>query len=465
MDPLVVKALTMLGFAIPVVGYLVFIQHYQVNAVLGDQWDDVPVIRQSYHHFFDWSSLWSPHNGNRILFPNLIVVTLAHTVHFNIDIEEYLGALMLFGATALFIWSHKRRSPSTPLLFYCPVAFLTLSFAQYSNTLWGFQIGWYVVLLSLALTLVLLDRPSLTWPIVLAAGLAAVVGSYSLLQGFLIWPVGIVLLYQRRRPRWTYVSWIAAAALTAGLYFYNFSNGGSASSPRNALDHPFVAVKFFIYALGDIVGVQTKYGAPGNAAVMFFGVVVLVLAVLVLIKWGFRRDEQSAVPIGIALIVFGLLFDALITEGRVVFGLWGAAQSRYTTNDVLVLAGIYMTSLSGFPARVRTEDAAESPGDRRGPPVAVAWVRDHVERINRGVIRRIAVAAIVVQVVFSVHFGLEGARGVHQEYLLTASVTRNINHESDAAVEFGLGLFSPFTAPWLREQAEFLREHHLSLFN
>ena len=81
---------------------------------------------------------------------------------------------------------------------------------------------------------------------------------------------------------------------------------------------------------------------------MAFGVVILVLAVLVLIKWGFRRDEHSGVPIGIALIVFGLLFALLFTEDRVIFGLQAAAQSRYTTNDLLVLAGIYMTTLSGL---------------------------------------------------------------------------------------------------------------------
>ncbi len=47
---------------------------------------------------------------------------------------------------------------------------------------------------------------------------------------------------------------------------------------------------------------------------MVFGVVILLLAVLVLIKWGFRRDEHSGVPIGIALIVFGLMFALLFTE-------------------------------------------------------------------------------------------------------------------------------------------------------
>lgn len=89
------------------------------------------------------------------------MVALAHTVHYNIDIEEYLKAVMQFGATVLFIRSHKRRSPNTPLLFYCPVAFLTLTLSQWQNALWGFQMAWYLVLLSLALTIALLDWPQL----------------------------------------------------------------------------------------------------------------------------------------------------------------------------------------------------------------------------------------------------------------------------------------------------------------
>src|SRR6185437_7047229 len=93
LSPRLMTTLTVVGFAIPVVAYLAFIQHYQVNAVVGDQWDDVSVIRASFQHFPDWSSLWSPHTDNRILFPNLIVVGLARTVNFNITVEEYLSAL------------------------------------------------------------------------------------------------------------------------------------------------------------------------------------------------------------------------------------------------------------------------------------------------------------------------------------------------------------------------------------
>ncbi len=466
LHPSIVKALTVIGFAVPVIGYLALLRHYQMNALVGDQWYDVPVIRASYSHFPDWASLWALHNGNRILFPNLIVVALAHTVRYNIEVEQYLSALMLLAATALFIFSHKRRSPQTPMLFYCPIAFLTLSFAQWQNTLWGFQMAWYLVLLSLAATIALLDRPSLTLPTFMAAAVVAVVGTYSSTQGLLIWPVGLVLLLLRGRTKRTVVSWIGVAVATAALYFYKFtvSNGGRADNPRNALEHPWETVKFFVYALGDIAGVQPQNRVPANAGVMVFGVVILVLAVLVLIKWGFRRDEHSGVPIGIALIVFGLMFALLFTEDRVIFGLAAAAQSRYTTNDILVLAGVYLTTLSGLSADVRTR--AEDRGEQaRGlTHGTMAWVKGRIDRIDRKTIRWIAITAILIQVVSSVHYGIPGARSFYENSVESASLTRNINHESDATVSYGLGIFVPEPAQWFREQAQFLREHHLSLF-
>jgi hypothetical protein len=451
-----VKVLTVAGFAIPVGAYLALLAHYQVNAISGDQWDDVALVAQSFGgHFPSWSSLWGLHTDNRIFFPNLIVIALAHTVSFNIEVEEYLSALMLFGAIALLIWAHKRRSPATPLLFYCPVVFVLLTFSQWQNTLWGFQMAWYLVVVAWAASVVLLDWPRLPWPAFIGAILVAVVGSYSSLQGLLIWPVGLVLLYHRRRPSWAFVSWIAAGVVTTALYFQNYH--APSSSPKFALEHPVLVLKFYLFALGDVVGVQMKEGAPANGAVIAFGALILVMAIFVVLRWGIRRDPRSGTPIGIAMIVFGLLFDLLITEGRLLFGLWGASQSRYVTYDVVVLAGIYMTLLS--PARARTPAAGRSTTRRSHP--ALSKVRVLVDRIDRRILLRITLVVMVVQLVFGVHYGIEGARYEHQTYVSAAHLTRNIDHESDMTV---VRLYFVESAQWIRQQAEFLRTHHLSLF-
>ncbi len=155
---------------------------------------------------------------------------------------------------------------------------------------------------------------------------------------------------------------------------------------------------------------------------------ILVLAVFVVAKWGLRRDERTGTPIGVALILFGLLFDVLITEGKAFYAYLGASQSRYVTYDVMVVVGIYLATLGDLHARVVT---------------------------------RIALAAMAIQLAFGLHYGLEGARTQHQVYVTSANLTRNIDHESDATIR----LLNLGESPqMIRGQAAFLREHHLSLY-
>jgi hypothetical protein len=285
----------------------------------------VTVIQHSYAHLFDWESLWAQHNENRVLFPNLIVVLLAHTAHFNITVEEYLSAIMLVVATALLIWAHKRRSASTPWLYYVPVVFLALSTVQYENALWGFQMAWYLVLFSMATAVVLVDRVTLTWLVLIGAIAAAVIGSFSSLQGLLIWPAGLLLLYHRRRPLRFVIVWFVAAMVSAIIYFYNFNTNATSGSPSHgyALQHPLAAIKFYVFEVGDIVGLPRVYNGPGSNPVLLLGVVILVLAVLTLIAYGIRRDEEGGGPVGVALICVGLLFVAIVTTGRIPLRLSG----------------------------------------------------------------------------------------------------------------------------------------------
>ncbi len=219
LDRRLVVALTVVGFGIPVLGYFWVVIHFSVNLIYGDQLSDVTVIQASHQHLIPWEALWAQYQSNRLFFPNAVVVLLAATTHFNIRIEELLNTTMLLVATALFIWAHRRRSPSTPWLYYCPVAFLTFSLVQYQGLLNGYQLAWYLIFLSLAVALTFLDSLSFSWLPMIGAVVAAIVGSFSSFQGLLIWPTGLVLLYHRRR-RWPFfVAWIAAGAVSSSSTF------------------------------------------------------------------------------------------------------------------------------------------------------------------------------------------------------------------------------------------------------
>ncbi|HEY5023383.1 MAG TPA: hypothetical protein VII76_00260, partial [Acidimicrobiales bacterium] len=443
---------TVLGFAIPVCAYLWFIQHYGVNVVWRDQWSDVNVVRQLHAGKLSLGALWAPHNQNRLLFPNLLVVLLAQTTRLNLLVEMYIGALILIGSIALLIWSHKRRSPTTPWIFYCPVAILLLSFVQYENTLSGFQVCWYFVLVALSVALFLLDSQRFSWLVLACAMVAGVVGSYSAIQGLFIWPVGLLLLYQRRRSPRYLLTWVAAAALTAALFSYHLgssSYGESSGTISAALHNPVLAAKFFFLAIGDVVGAwipwPLPWGGPGASktvsdASLLLGVVIFAIAVWVVIKC-LRRDEEGPSPVGVALVGFGILFALSIATGRsTLIGLWYAGTSRYTTFDLLVLVGSYLALVGRQPTASRGTHLQLSV-HHQGAGTGPARVTTFARRLGQqdtvgGVIVRAGLALIIcVQVILGLLSGLAGGRSTHQVGLATEDVIVNINQAPNSVVE------------------------------
>jgi hypothetical protein len=468
MDSRLVNILTALGFALPVAGYFWLLGRYSVDAVFGDQWSDVNVIKGSYAHFFDWGPMWVQHFENRIFFPNIVVVILAHTVHFNIRFEEYLSAVMLMVATIFIISAHKRRSPTTPYLYYCPVAFLMLSVVQYGNTLWGFQLAWYMVMLSVATAILLLDRPSLTWVVFVAALVVGVVSSFSSLQGLLVWPTGLVLLYYRRRDLVKVGLWIGVAVGSAIVYFHNYDFSVTPDSSFTR-EHPLAAIKFFLFTIGDVVGkpVAIQTSSPTDSFVVLLGLLILVLAVATFLICGLRRDERRGSPVGLALICFGVLFAATTTQGRSFLGYGGASFSRYTTFDVLILVGIYL-ALTGLrtaeaerPVPVSADHGVGPVGRERGPTGesrSPGWV----PRVLTPLATVLVLVAIVLQVSLGAYYGAQGARSLYLADVEAATVLRSIDHASDAQITTHLYYLEP--AAEIRRQARVLREHRLSVF-
>lgn len=454
--------LTVLGFGLPVAGYLWLISAFSVNAIYQDQWSDVTVVQRTSSHLFDWGLLWSQHNEDRIFFPNLVVVALARTTKLNITGEELLSATMLFVATGLLIWAHKRRSPAIPWLYYCPVAILACSVVQFGATLWGFQMAWYLVLVAMATTVVLIDRVDLTWWAWTAAAVVAVVGSFSSLQGLLIWPVGLVLLCCRRRSGRFVIAWSAAAVATVAIYLYDFNVSAGLDFPKSLTGHAISPVTFAVFAVGDVLGVPIPFGGHDDA-VLALGTVIVLLAVAVAVTFGIRRDEHSGTPVGIALICFGLLFAGLVARGRAPLGYWAASSSGYTIYDVWILGGVYLALLGRSPlagAAPRPDRPAGRPGADGGrhPDRTPGWPGSTVVSAARWLV----IAVIVLQVVVGIPHGIDGARTIHAAEVRAASTARGIDHATDLQVLDDLNFSKP--PAFTRQQVRVARELHLSLF-
>jgi hypothetical protein len=436
------KSLTVVLLAAPVAAYFWLIHHYALNIVYYDQWSDVRLVA---HPTF--GALWAQHNENRIFFPNLVVLLLAHTTHLNIVDEEFLSASMLVAATALFALAHRRRAPETAWFAYIPLVLLLFSFVQDGDTLWGFQLAWYMVLLALAGCLYLLDRPNLTWLVFAVAVVIAVVGSFSSLQGLLIWPVGVLLNFQRRRRRAFQLGWIVSAAVTIATYLYGLNFSKANPGGTFAVTHLGSSLRFFFTAIGNIFGGQVIQagvrvpGAPnlGTGGTVVLGIIVFVFAVLTIVVFGAHRDETTAGPIGVALVFFGVFFAASLTIDR-SSAAWGAGLSRYTTFDLLILAGCYLAMLG----RSLTE--------RR------SWIPTA---------RAIIVGLVALQVVLGTIEGIAYARTWERHEIAIANITENIDRASN--VQIGTEVYPgaeyfPWFVAEIRQWVHLAEDHHLSQF-
>ena len=453
LDPRLVNLFTVIGFGVPILGYFLLIFHYGVNVPYQDGWSDITVIHQCYSHPLSCGTIWTQHNEDRLLFPNLVVIVLAHTSHYNVRVEELLSGTMLVAATFLLIHAHKRRSPGIPWLYYCPVAILACSVVQYAATLWGFQMAWYLVLLALAVVVVLIDRDELTvLTLTLAIG-AGVVGSFSSVQGLLVWPVGMVLILYRGRPRPIVAAWVVAACATTALYLYHLNIKAGSDLPSSLTHHSIFPAYFSIFAIGDVLGVPIKPGGS-NAGILLFGLVIVVVALATLGLCGLRRDKTTASPVGAALICFGLSFSILVALGRHGLGYWGASSSGYTIYNVWILIGVYMVLLDRkFRVKRREVDPSTKSferilvGERRNTYRYGIWL---------------VLFFMALQPIIGVGNALEGARTIHAAELKTVSTARNINRASGLEILDNVNFYQSPSLTTM--QVRIAMDLHLSLF-
>ena len=472
-----ISGLGILSLAVPVIVYLWFIRRYSVNMIWGDTWTDINVIEHAHAGTLSLATLWAQHNESRIFFPNLIVVLLGVTTHFNTVIEEYVSAAMLIIATGLLILTHRRRRPSTPWFYYCPVAILMFSLVggnpwwASTNTLWAFQMSWYLTLLGLAAALFLLDRPSLTWLVLAGAMTAAVVGSFSSLQGLLIWPTGLVLLYLRRRSRRIMVVWIISAIVTGAIYFYNYKADAGFSKPSYLWTHPFGAASFFLFNVGNNITGQEVTTTPTHVD-LILGTLIVVVAVWLVITCGLRRDASDGNPFGVSLICFGLLFTAMITAGRA----WDtyASVGRYAMFEILLWVGCYLVLLdrASQPRRRALPTApnlvGEGTDDYGGlssrvaaefDPASPRWKKD-----LRTIMLLTLIGLVLIQAVLTIPSGITDASASRQRQLVAADVAVNIDEANDPLVQNELGDYW-WGPAFIRQMTAIARSEHLSLFD
>ncbi len=434
-------ALLLMGAA--VVGVFLFVRAFAVDVFYADQWTDVAVVQQFHAGTLTFATLWQQHDVNRVLVPRLLVLALASTTHFDVIVEDQLCGVLACLSTALIVLAHRRRTPGVGWLPYLPCVLVLLSFVPLGDALFGFNLSWYLVIGALGVCVYLLDRPDLTGWATAGAVAAAMVGTFSSVQGLLLWPVGLLLVVLRRRPRWVATTWVAAGVVAVGLYSIGFDPAEGSSGSSGSFRHPVSTARFFVSELGNVLGSLDTAGGHDTIALVL-GSLILVASTWAMVT-ACRWTLTDGSAIGAALILFGLLFAASAAWDRSALGL--AAASRYSLFVLPLWVGTYLVACSAV-VRLRHVPAPDGPTVRRSRVAAAVLVA--------------VVALLAVPLVVGGRQGLADARGWRSQELTVADITANVDRAPDGVLSGLVSVYRPLGPT--RELVRFARTDRLGLF-
>jgi hypothetical protein len=393
--------------------YLLFVIHYSVNAIFWDEWSLVPLIHAALHSHLTFGALWVQHNESRVLVPNLLIVGSALAHSYNSKTIILLGALLFVASYVLFL-AAVRIYLDRPLSAIHALSFgvVWFSLEDTENSLWGFQLDWYLTVFFLLVLVCLMAKERKHRNIVFTlAALAAVTASFSSLQGLILWPIGLMYLLwrrpQMRRDLWECGIWLVLGAGTTATYFwgFDFQKTGGGGSAGSALHHPVTMVKFVLVELGNVV--PTTSQTLGTHELI--GSVLLLASVFVVVICVRERTSPGRRPLPVALVMFGLLFDGSTALGRLGFGVVDAKSTRYTMANLLVLVGI----LSFAWAHLNS-----------GPDASAPVVRLRSARLV-GIVP--LAGFLVLQLVTATQFGFTTARTTRTDRVFDAQTVVNLD--------------------------------------
>jgi len=338
-----ISTVIMLVALAPIVLISVMVVRYGVGVPFGDDWVMAKIFQSAHHGTLNLADFWQLHNEHRVFFPKLAMFGVALVTGWDIKAQIFLNlSLAITTAAILSIYVHNQLKNK----ILCASIVLALSAwlfspVQSENWIWAWQFSWYSSLLAATATLFILNQvKSLErspWTFLIATMLALIV-SFSLGGGLLIWIVGLAVLVMNKSKRNAYIIWSTIGILASTLYYGGYSKPSTSPPTLYILDHKLAALRYFLSLIGRPVTDNQQAAIIVGALFM----AALIPITLLLFK---RRHQLSriAAPI-LALSAYCLGALMLTTVSRVGFGIEQAMASRYTTITVLFFVTVIIAA-------------------------------------------------------------------------------------------------------------------------
>ena len=348
------RVLLAVGVGLPALVYLIYVNHYARDVPVADDWNVIRIASAGIHHQITLNELWVQYGDTRLFVGFVFFVIFGLIDHLNEKTIILFSAVVFiatFAVLLLLVRSYLgRRLTFLPVL---SIGVVWFSLADVQNSLWSFQLAWYFVVfgfIAMAFFLLVGRRPR-TLFFVLAI-LAAVATSFAEVQGFVVWPVGLIcLLWPSPWKRRVYVEsalWASAAVLTTLFYLHGFIfaadtqicivEGGSKASCSltYGLRHPVQLAKFFLVLVGNVVPTNPSTYVVAHE---LLGAAICIVACWIVVQSVRKRRVQTN-PLPVLLIAFAFLFDLILALSRLGEGFLGAGLNRYTMPNIILLVAI-----------------------------------------------------------------------------------------------------------------------------
>lgn len=351
-DPRTIQILVAL---LPFLLIVALVKHFGVNVPVTDQYALVPLFKKIDAGTLGFRDIWAQHNEHRIVFPRIVLLTLASLTHWSIKAEVATSLLIAAaGYYALFLilqrlpYGEKTRLfviGATSLWYFSPV--------QWENWLWGWQVEWFMCVTASLWALYLLfsvaPKPK-PGPKLIVAAIFGFIATFSLGSGPIIWIVGLTTLGLRKMHKSQIYFWILCSVLSIGLYTVGYKNPPLRPTTRDQLvlfvHKPMQFVSAYLAYIGRPIA------AEPYAAMLSGSMLIAIFLVVMAILYKKRLFKEYSVLVGMAL--YTLIAGMLTTISRLDFGVAGGLSSRYTALSNLFVISLVAIITGILTTHIRT---------------------------------------------------------------------------------------------------------------
>jgi hypothetical protein len=329
---------------------------YGVNVPYWDQWEVANLVVKVFDGTLSLGDLTFQQNESRLVFPRLLFIGLAYLTGYDVRYEMW-GSFCLACLVAYNVYRLGRltlggnRRQVVFLLFLASL--LIFSLVQWENWFWGIQFSVFVPIACVTSILSLAYSSLSVGTKFAVSAILSTVSMFSFAHGMMCWVIVLPVLVLRtqeelKTKRWLIGCWLLVFAVTAGLYFFNYTKPPHHPSFTEALVKLPAALGYFLALLGGPLGWGTKLNSLYQAIAVGSGLAALFVLLCVYV-WR-HRNEPLVVYRTLAWLTLGgytWVSAGVTTLGRLGLGIDTALSSRYGTFAIpLIVALIYLVPIA-----------------------------------------------------------------------------------------------------------------------